>query len=97
MSKKIIRYSALTIGKHGGKTYWGTPKESLSELKEHLNRYINRPCDILIYAHYSSILSKCVEQHWNVEPAWDEIVDNEGNFVTFKKIKNLFGEEKNNA
>ena len=73
MSKKIIRYSALTIGKHNGKTYWSIPKESLSELKEHLNRYINRPCDILIYALGSTVLSKCVEQHWNVEPAWDEI------------------------
>ena len=68
MSKEIISYSALTIGKKDGKTFWGSPKEKLCELKKHLQRYIRRDCDILIYVHYSDLPSECIEQHWNVKP-----------------------------
>ena len=39
----------MSIDKGDGKTYWHKSFESMEEVKAHCNRYVSKPCDIIVY------------------------------------------------
>ena len=39
----------MSIDKVDGKTYWHKSFESMEEVKAHCNRYVRKPCDIIVY------------------------------------------------
>ena len=43
------RYNSMSIDKVDGKTYWHKSFESIEEAKAHCNRYVHKPCDIIVY------------------------------------------------
>ena len=43
------RYNSMSIDKGDGKTYWHKSFESMEEVKAHCNRYVSKPCDIIVY------------------------------------------------
>ena len=45
------RYNSMSIDKVDGKTYWHKSFESMEEVKAHCNRYVRKPCDILVYEY----------------------------------------------
>ena len=42
------RYNTLSIDKFSGHTYWHKSFESIEEAKAHCNRYVHKPCDIIV-------------------------------------------------
>ena len=43
------RYNTLSIDKFSRHTYWHKSFESIEEAKAHCNRYVHKPCDIIVY------------------------------------------------
>ena len=44
------RYNTMSIDKFSGHTYWHKASfESIEEAKAHCNRYVHKPCDIIVY------------------------------------------------
>ena len=43
------RYNTLSIDKFSGHTYWHKSFESIEEAKALCNRYVHKPCDIIVY------------------------------------------------
>lgn len=44
-----MRFNSVSIDKYNGRTYWHKSFETIEEVKKHCNRYVNRPCDIIVY------------------------------------------------
>ena len=43
------RYNSMSIDKVDGKTYWHKSFGTMEEVKAHCNRYVSKPCDIIVY------------------------------------------------
>ena len=43
------RYNSMSIDKVDGRTYWHKSFNTIEEVKAHCNRYVSKPCDIIVY------------------------------------------------
>ena len=54
-------YQALTICSSSGRTFWNQAKPSIEAVYKHLDRYLRKTSDILIYEISDTDPIKCVD------------------------------------